>query len=293
MKAAGQPQCSTSAVLQQLAEALQVLSELDKSKRQSMIQELVGKHGEQCGAACRQALLLSAELDEPKPWFLDPGSSSKVGMVASAIPDSTVSMAVSPVDTVKDRPLREPCKHFLAGQCFFGVKCRFEHRRTEAMAVEAAPAQTNLQGHATKAYDQSPSAATPTQTNLQGHATKADHQRPSAHITTDTTPRSEITCPDNRVIGTGAMQESSNETNNIGLREHGRRDVKHGGPRLWIHIFLHKLHREFDLVPMLIGRDGSNVKAIYMRTDAKVRIRGRGSGHLEVTHKNGRQSEAF
>ena len=38
---------------------------------------------------------------------------------------------------------------------------------------------------------------------------------------------------------------------------------------------------------------GSNVKAIYTKTDAKVRIRGRGSGHLEVTHKNGRQSEAF
>ena len=69
MKAAAQPQCSTSAVLRQLAEALQVLSELDKSQRESMIQELVGKHGEQFGAACRQALLLSAELEYPSRGF--------------------------------------------------------------------------------------------------------------------------------------------------------------------------------------------------------------------------------
>ena len=52
--------------------------------------------------------------------------------------------------------------------------------------------------------------------------------------------------------------------------------------RLWAHIFIHKRHAEFDIVPMLIGRGGKNTKDIFIATAAKVRIRGRGSGHLEV-----------
>jgi len=38
----------------------------------------------------------------------------------------------------------------------------------------------------------------------------------------------------------------------------------------------------FDLVAGLIGRGGRRVRAIADATNAKVRIRGRGSGHLEV-----------
>lgn len=41
----------------------------------------------------------------------------------------------------------------------------------------------------------------------------------------------------------------------------------------------------FDLVPMLIGRSGCNMRKVYTCTGAKVRIRGRGSGHLEVDGK--------
>ena len=41
-------------------------------------------------------------------------------------------------------------------------------------------------------------------------------------------------------------------------------------------------HPDFDLVPMLIGRGGRNMRDIYVSTNAKLRIRGRGSGHLEI-----------
>jgi len=41
----------------------------------------------------------------------------------------------------------------------------------------------------------------------------------------------------------------------------------------------------FDLVPMLIGRGGNKMRRIAEVTGAKIRIRGRGSGHLEIDGK--------
>jgi len=55
--------------------------------------------------------------------------------------------------------------------------------------------------------------------------------------------------------------------------------------RLWVHIYLHMQAPDFDLVPMLIGRGGCNMRKIADRTRAKVRIRGRGSGHLEADNQ--------
>ena len=57
------------------------------------------------------------------------------------------------------------------------------------------------------------------------------------------------------------------------------------GDRLWCHIFLQKRHPEFDLVPILIGKAGRHMKEIFRATDAKLRDRDRGSGHLEVERK--------
>jgi hypothetical protein len=54
------------------------------------------------------------------------------------------------------------------------------------------------------------------------------------------------------------------------------------GQRLWCHIFLAKRHAEFDLVPMLIGHTGCHMRAINVATKAKIRVRGTGSGYLEV-----------
>mmetsp|Transcript_1365 Transcript_1365/g.3028 ORF Transcript_1365/g.3028 Transcript_1365/m.3028 type:complete len:620 (+) Transcript_1365:160-2019(+) len=52
--------------------------------------------------------------------------------------------------------------------------------------------------------------------------------------------------------------------------------------RLWAHIYLHMQVPGFDLVPRLIGRGGCNMRRIADQTGAKVRIRGKGSGHLEI-----------
>ncbi len=56
--------------------------------------------------------------------------------------------------------------------------------------------------------------------------------------------------------------------------------------REWVHIMLQKpaepIEAEIGLVPSLIGYSGDNTKKIFASTGAKVRIRGIGSGHLEV-----------
>jgi len=52
-------------------------------------------------------------------------------------------------------------------------------------------------------------------------------------------------------------------------------------PRLWCSFYLKMKHPTFELVPMLIGRGGCNTKGIADVTKAKVRVRGKGSGHLE------------
>ena len=71
----------------------------------------------------------------------------------------------------------------------------------------------------------------------------------------------------------------------LGVEVKGKWVWKRPTARLWVHIFLHKRHDDFDLVPMLIGRGGRNMRDIYQTTNAKLRIRGRGSGHLEVDGK--------
>merc|ERR1712008_600616 len=48
------------------------------------------------------------------------------------------------------------------------------------------------------------------------------------------------------------------------------------------HIHLHMIAPGFDLVPRLIGHKGCNMRRIAESTGAKIRIRGRGSGHLEI-----------
>merc|ERR1712061_467160 len=40
--------------------------------------------------------------------------------------------------------------------------------------------------------------------------------------------------------------------------------------------------KQFELIPKLIGHRGQNTRDIWEQTDTKVRIRGRGSGHVEM-----------
>ena len=61
-------------------------------------------------------------------------------------------------------------------------------------------------------------------------------------------------------------------------------------PRLWVHILLFQRHEDFDLVPILIGRNGSGTKPVFEATHCKVRIRGIGSKHYE-THECTREAQ--
>jgi len=53
--------------------------------------------------------------------------------------------------------------------------------------------------------------------------------------------------------------------------------------RVWCHLYLHPdmLRPGFDLNKKIIGRGGCCTRGIYDATGAKIRLRGRGSGHLE------------
>lgn len=70
--------------------------------------------------------------------------------------------------------------------------------------------------------------------------------------------------------------------------DEGSFDVPKGAKRplrLWCHIYLHMQVKGFELVPMMIGRGGCNMRKIFEATGAKIRIRGRGSGHFEIDGK--------
>jgi len=61
----------------------------------------------------------------------------------------------------------------------------------------------------------------------------------------------------------------------------GGRRARH--PKLCCHFYLDEnmLHSGFDLNKKLIGHGGANTKKIFQATAAKLRLRGRGSGHVE------------
>lgn len=56
-------------------------------------------------------------------------------------------------------------------------------------------------------------------------------------------------------------------------------------PKLWVHIYLHQRFQDYGLIAALIGQSGKHMRQIVEATWAKLRVRGRGSGHLEVDGK--------
>lgn len=100
--------------------------------------------------------------------------------------------------------------------------------------------------------------------------------------------------PEHETSGVGSMeavvdQPKANDAVPSAKNRRGR-----GEARLWCEILLDRmrdhlqlcsLDQDFELVPMLIGVKGQKMSRIHAETNAKIRIRGRGSGHFEVEDK--------
>lgn len=188
-----------------------------------------------------------------KGWFLDSTSPTEAPTVCTV---TAASVAASPAKTDKDpsRDFGDLCKHWKTGYCHWGTKCRFVHGTDSTLDV--------VEPHR----------------ELNGSV-------PSAFIATARTSISSRTSGlDVQVAGDSANDESPAEAKAPHLS---------GGARLWAHIFLSRPHPEFDLVPMLIGKSGKHIVNIHFQTQAKIRIRGQGSGHKEVQHADGTSSEAL
>ncbi|CAE7198906.1 kif7 [Symbiodinium natans] len=60
--------------------------------------------------------------------------------------------------------------------------------------------------------------------------------------------------------------------------------------RYWCSFHLQQAYTQFAVVPAIIGKKGCNTRAIFEKTGAKIRVRGRGSGHMEAA--SGREAPA-
>mmetsp|Transcript_50492 Transcript_50492/g.146524 ORF Transcript_50492/g.146524 Transcript_50492/m.146524 type:complete len:362 (+) Transcript_50492:140-1225(+) len=170
------------------------------------------------------------------------------------------------------------CRHWLQGYCNWGSTCRFAH--------DGAHSSSYGGPHDGRMWRASPTEGSP----------DVADDRPELHADG---------------LGTSPAKQPSSSSKSVKQRRRGRRerereargeafqlDASSGTPdprsrlphertaaRYWCHIFLYKGHPDFDLVPMLIGKGGCNMRDIYLATKAKIRVRGRGSGHLEVDGK--------
>ena len=152
----------------------------------------------------------------------------------------------------------DPCNHWMSGYCSWGLKCRFLH--VVNSATRSSITRRNPEVSA-------PAAG--------GRPTIAEE----SHDLQDSG-------------DSGSNHEGGTETEETYAEREARWVWRRPAARLWAHVFLHKRHPDFDFVPMLIGRNGHNTRGIFLATNAKLRIRGRGSGHLEVDCGNGRRREA-
>ena len=164
------------------------------------------------------------------------------------------------------------CRHWIKGHCKFGDGCAFEH---------------GLQPHQQTVPSSSvPSSAGALQASS-GPAASAAHQQSATTLAASAAQASSASGSSG--ASAAAQPPGSSSAN---ARKNGKGWPKQAA-RIWAHIELFKLHPVFDLVPILIGLGGENTSNIFKQTGAKIRIRGRGSGHLEVLNSKGeKMSEA-
>lgn len=86
----------------------------------------------------------------------------------------------------------------------------------------------------------------------------------------------------------GTNAEGQTETNYkepVSFMQEGERKsrkTRNGGRRLHCSFHLSEAYLHYKVVPAIIGKGGENTRAIFDTTGAKVRVRGRGSGHQET-----------
>jgi hypothetical protein len=139
----------------------------------------------------------------------------------------------------------EPCRHFLTGYCRFAASCKFHHPGHD---FDSGVAKSHAPDHVTASLAVSRAAGPGGASSSLTGCTSTDN----AH---------------DRVLDHGSPASKAWK------KDH----------RIWTHIFL--LAKEwgtFKLIPWMIGTDGKKMKTMAKTTECKIRVRGKGSGHLEV-----------
>ena len=250
-----------------LALAISLLSKQDDSQ----VQILANKFPE-FRDVCRQACLLDGNASllatsaGSHEWLLAP-KPSLTTPAALAVP------AEAPAPEPKHDPRPSPgeiCKHYRNGYCSWGKQCRFAHCKDPPTPL--APSRPAVNSSSNRSSDQA--ADKSTQASAASAGARSSDRGGCVGANTD---------------------QASEDNGSSDKQEDGctdsKRDLRRPAARHWVHIVLHKRHTAFDLVPMLIGKHGINMRNIVYDTGAKLRIRGRGSGHLEDTRAGKKEAQ--
>ena len=171
--------------------------------------------------------------------------------VEPLVPMLVEPLVPMPVEPVVPKPvvIANICKHWMHGFCKW-ENCRFSHS-----ADGLAPSQS-----VSKMWQRKLTHAVPVEPLVLEPAEPLVQKPPAPEL---------------------PFQETPPEPEAMAETHPNRRPAA----RLWVHIYLHKRHDDFDFVPMLISKKGKDLKDIWLETGSKVRVRGRGSGHFEVDGK--------
>ncbi|CAE7620441.1 kif7 [Symbiodinium sp. CCMP2592] len=131
---------------------------------------------------------------------------------------------------------------------------------TPAQAMKAGLLTTPLEQGAEWRPSPPPGIPSPTQVASEG-----------AHdIYSPTKPGEEVTLPEE------AQKVSARRS-----RRGGKLEAAGDSSRYWCSFHLLQAYAQFSVVPAMIGKRGVNTRTIFDQTGAKIRVRGRGSGHME------------
>lgn len=172
----------------------------------------------------------------------DRGSDASSGVSSSQPPLAVTSQSIQASKTA-------PCRHYMNGFCSWDAKCRFSHVRGDPEHSDSLPQSVALaQGDDSDAVPEDASKETGNEKDREQQEAEAEKdERPAAALRT--------------------------QDPGVWLR---------ADPRAWAHIYLHPAHAGFMIVPVLIGKGGKHMRNIFIASGSKLRIRGRGSGHIEV-----------